>query len=195
MNPDAHAPRLGALGRDRVVEVARAQRVDRERRQLAQVAARRLARAVGLARVALERLLEAAREAAVEHQRLDHVARDVRASQAPHDLRAAAVACRAHAHEHEVADARARARRVHGELAAVAGEERARHGEAPAPLEHRGERGRRGVAHLALAASRRSAACSWGSLVAVGAALTTTLGLMPAPRRSPPAPRFWPSGR
>ena len=40
VHPHADAPAVERLGRDRVVEVARADRVDRERRELAQVAAR-----------------------------------------------------------------------------------------------------------------------------------------------------------
>ena len=61
-------------------------------------------------------------------------------------------------------------------------------------LEHRREGGR-AAAQRALTARIRSAASSCRSALALGGAVTITSGAMPAPRRSPPAPRFFPFGR
>ena len=87
-----------ALGRDRVVEVLRGRRVDRERDEVAQVAAR-----VGAVRLVRHRLgggaldgrVEAPAQPAVEHQRLEHVARDVGAAEPAFDLRVRAPAAAA----------------------------------------------------------------------------------------------------
>ena len=82
VHPDAHRAVGQFLGRDRVVEVARGRRVDRERREVAEVTA---AGAVGLGhtRLALHQRIEAAPQPALEHQRVEHVARDVRAPDPP----------------------------------------------------------------------------------------------------------------
>ena len=95
-----HAPAVGTelLARDRVVEVARGDRVDRERRQAGEVAARVVGRA-GLLRRALHAGREAARQAAVEHQRLEHVARDVGAPEDAVDREAPAL--RPHAQQRQ----------------------------------------------------------------------------------------------
>ena len=147
VDPDPHDAAVEPLGADRVVEVARGRRVDRERRQVAQVAPRGVvADLLGRrARLALDERVEAAPQAAVEHQRLEHVARDV----GPADARehpAVAGARPARRDEHEVAGAGVQAR-----LRAVdvdpppAREERLGGQEAAAPLEHRddGRRARR----------------------------------------------------
>ena len=191
---------VGALGRDRVVEVARAGRVDRERRQ------RRAGRAAPASPPPLasraSRSTASSKprgEAAVEHQRLDHVARDVGSPDPADDLGAAAAPRRPDRDEHEVADLRARARRVDRQLAATlgVGGRTARRATTKRPRRS-STAGKAGAPRLNGRAprARRSAACELRVGVSRSAARRpTTLGLMPAPRRSPPAPRFLPFGQ
>ena len=102
-------------GGDRVVEVARARRVDRERRQRAQIAPAAGDRTdvVGpgggrLARLVLDRRVERAPQPAVDHQRLDHVARHVGAPDPARDRRPSAARVRCGrvpgAHHDQIAD-------------------------------------------------------------------------------------------
>ena len=74
------------LGGDRVVEVLRARRIDREGGQLREVApAAALEVACPFARLGLDVVLEAARQPAVEQQRLNDVAGNVGAADDPLD--------------------------------------------------------------------------------------------------------------
>ncbi len=90
VHPHPHGAVGEHLGGDRVVEVARGRRVDRERRQRAQVqpaGCLLLGRALGGgARLALDVRLEAPPQPAVEQHRLHDVARHVRAPDPPQDL-------------------------------------------------------------------------------------------------------------
>ena len=75
------------LGRDRVVEVLRGDRIDRECRELTQVTSggRRLVAQLAVGRLtgeALDGRVEAALETTVEHQRRDHVTGDVGTTEA-----------------------------------------------------------------------------------------------------------------
>src|SRR3954447_21784815 len=92
VHPDAEALVAERLGRDRIVEVARGDRVDREGGEAREVGAGDVAhRRVGrLARGALDAGRERAAQAAVEHERLDDVARDVGPPEDARDLRAPA---------------------------------------------------------------------------------------------------------
>jgi len=74
---DPHAPRAIALAgrRDRIIEVARARGIDRERRQRAQIAARRVGAVPGVgdaglrrqACLTLDRRVELAPQSTVDH--------------------------------------------------------------------------------------------------------------------------------
>jgi hypothetical protein len=90
VDPDADRAVVEALGRDRVVEVARGRRVDREGGEVAQVLAGAflsVRRPLGrLAGGALDGGVEAAAQPAVEHQRLEHVARVVGPPEPARDL-------------------------------------------------------------------------------------------------------------
>ena len=94
VNPDSRRAVVLGDRRDRVVEVARGNRVDRERRQRTQVApagpVQRLAGRVKPRQVSdlvLDGRVEPAAQSAIDHQRLDHVARHVRATQTAGDRR------------------------------------------------------------------------------------------------------------
>ncbi len=146
-----HADRaLGrALGRDRVVEVTRRGRIDREGRQPAQVSSLG-GPASRLTCLALDGGIEAAREPAIDHQRLDHVARDVGAPEPAHDLGSAAAARGADRDEHEVAGCGARAGEADAQLPGGAARPRAREkrqcdDEPAAAFEHGGEGGSAGA--------------------------------------------------
>ena len=143
VHPDAHRAVVERLGGDRVVEVARGRRVDRERRQRAQVqppGGLVLRRALGgRARLALDVRVEAAPQPAVEQHRLDHVAGDVRAADPAHDLRVAR-ARPVRRDEHEVARRAAWPARGVDAHRPPAVEERLGRQEAPAPLEQRDDR-------------------------------------------------------
>ncbi len=137
VHPDADRPVVAMLRADRVVEVLGGDRVDGERRQVAQIAAPRLrpARHVVARPLCLEvdRAVEAAAQAAVEHERLEDVARVVRSPELADDPRvAAALALRAH--DDEVPDAGTRVA-VHDQLLPAL-EERLGDEEAPALGEH-----------------------------------------------------------
>src|SRR3954447_15654333 len=143
VNPDAEAVVAESLGRDRVVEVARGDGVDREGRQVRQVGARDVANGgVGrLARGALDPRRERAPQAAVEHERLDDVARDVRAAEHPRDLRTAAAPAAGRLEQRQAAGAGVA--RALDRDAPAALEERLADEEAPGPLEPQDARGGR----------------------------------------------------
>ncbi len=142
MDPYADRAVLEPLGADRVVEVAGGRRVDRERREVAQVGARDLDRRPlgGGPRLAVDQRVEAAAQPAVDHQPFEHVARHVRA---PEPAQHAAVpgARPARRHEHEVAHAGVQALLGPVDVdPAPAREERLGDQEAAAPLQHRDDR-------------------------------------------------------
>ncbi len=159
VDPDPPALLPQRLHRDRVVEVLRRRRVDREGRQLAQVAAAVDLDRPRIARGPLDGRVEAALEAAVEHQRLEHVGGDVGPAEPAHDLRVSLAAAVADPQQHEVAV-------VAGAIAVddrprAAAEERLADHEAAALLEDRDE-----LAALRLPAARsraRSRGCGSSS--------------------------------
>ncbi len=176
VHPHPRRPVREALGGDRVVEVTGSDGVDRERRQLPQVAPlrgeNRHPRALpGGARGALHGLLEAPREAPLAQQLLDRLARALALLGRPHRAGVARAAA--------LAPARRLAGRRTGGWGATATTAALR---APAGL---------AGGHLTLAASVRSATASpsgpstWA---------TRTSGVIPAPSRTPPPPRLRPLG-
>src|SRR6185312_15974503 len=101
MDPDADRPVVAALRADGVVEVLGGDRVDGERRQLAQIAAPRLRSTRHVVarplRLEVDRAVEAPAQPAVEHERLEDVARVVRTLEPADDLRVpATLTLRAH---------------------------------------------------------------------------------------------------
>ena len=214
VHPDADRAALEPLGADRVVVVACGRRVDRERRQIAQVAAGGVVAHPlgGGTRLTLDLRVEAAPQAAVEHQRLEHVARDVRAADPPqHAPVAGARAGRRDQHEVAGAGVRIRFRPVDVHPP-PAGEEGLGGEEAAAPLEHRDDRRgaaasssaeRAGCGGTRLAAGAHvcwratvltatSSASSRSWVLVSSSALTS--GWMPAPCLTPPPPRLRPLG-
>ena len=102
---------IQALSGDRVVEVACAHRVDRERRQVAQIAAagrRPESSSQRRASLALNSLLEPTRQPAIEQQALDQVAGHIRTSQHASDSRASVPTggWDSIPHEHQITGAR-----------------------------------------------------------------------------------------
>ena len=182
VHPHAQHALLHPAGRDRVVEVARVGRVDREGREVGEVHAGvgrewlghgELGLVGGCARVG-------AAQAAVDHQALQHVARHVGPAQLAHHARAAP----AGSHQDQVALAGAAG--VHGRARPVA-EQRLSHQEAPALAQHghhrRGEpvgRPRPGrCVHLVFATSVSSAFGSASSARVRGLSRARTCGVMP----------------
>ncbi len=137
VHPDPGGAVVEALGGDRVVEVARGDRIDRERRQVGEVAAGDLLVDAVVARLlggALHGGIEAPPQPAVEHERLEHVGGHVRAPEAAQDLGVAAGA-RGRPDQHEVADRDARV--AVEDHAAARREERLGDEKAPALVDRR----------------------------------------------------------
>src|SRR6185437_4974550 len=206
VDPHADARPLDHLGGDRVVEVLRARRIDRERGEVAQVAPRAALAHHALTRLggfAFRRLGELAPQAALEQQRLDHLAGDVGAADPAQHLGGGAPARRRD--QRDVALARAAAGVARGTddeparaLAPVLGalarlEQGVSDEEAPAPAQHRDQRlARPGRAHPAFARSVSRAISS--PCFSSTPFATFTSGVMPAPCLTPPPPRLRPFG-